>query len=250
MKEVYLILLIASALYISGCLETQNSPNTTVDVKNGSFIPSSISVPAGTTITWANHNGSSIKIVGEEGSFSSDDIPNGYKFRHTFLDPGTYQYHLEGAPSIKGTVVVTSKGASQSQGSNASNGNISGNTSGSAVGSAPGNESGNASPGPSGSPAKSVTIDLTAKNMAFSTSTITVPAGAQVTVNFDNQDSGVPHNLAVYETSSAKKSIFVGDIITGPKKTTYTFKAPSKPGTYFFRCDVHPSQMTGSFIVR
>jgi plastocyanin len=41
----------------------------------------------------------------------------------------------------------------------------------------------------------------------------------------------------------------VGDVITGPKKITYTFDAPEKPGTYFFRCDIHPTTMTGQFIV-
>jgi plastocyanin len=92
-------------------------------------------------------------------------------------------------------------------------------------------------------------VNLAAKNIAFNTSTITVPAGANVTVNFDNQDSGIPHNFAVYETSAAQNTIFKGEIVTGPKKTTYTFTAPDKPGTYFFRCDVHPTQMTGQFVV-
>jgi plastocyanin len=96
----------------------------------------------------------------------------------------------------------------------------------------------------------SVTIDLTAKNVAFNMNTITVPAGAEVTVNFDNQDSGIPHNFAVYTDSSASTSIFVGQVITGPKQTTYTFTAPSAPGNYFFRCDVHPVQMTGTFVVQ
>lgn len=94
-----------------------------------------------------------------------------------------------------------------------------------------------------------VTIDLVAKNIAFNMSTITVPAGANVTINFDNQDSGIPHNFAVYTDSSASTKIFAGEIITGPKTTTYTFKAPSSPGNYFFRCDVHPTQMTGTFVV-
>jgi plastocyanin len=95
-----------------------------------------------------------------------------------------------------------------------------------------------------------VTIDLVAKDIAFDKSTVTVPAGAQVTVNFDNQDSGIPHNFAVYTDSSAQASIFVGQIITGPKIATYTFPAPSTPGNYFFRCDVHPTRMTGTFIVQ
>ncbi len=94
-----------------------------------------------------------------------------------------------------------------------------------------------------------VTIDLMAKNLAFNTSTITVPAGANVIINFDNQDSGVAHNFAVYTDSSASTAIFKGDVITGPKMTTYTFIAPTTPGTYFFRCDVHPTTMTGQFVV-
>ncbi|MCE5338312.1 MAG: cupredoxin domain-containing protein [Methanomicrobiaceae archaeon] len=97
---------------------------------------------------------------------------------------------------------------------------------------------------------KTATVDLTAENIKFDKSTITVPAGAAVTVNFNNKDSGVPHNFAVYTDSSASQNIFKGDTVTGPATTTYTFTAPATPGTYFFRCDVHPQQMTGDFIVQ
>lgn len=99
-------------------------------------------------------------------------------------------------------------------------------------------------------PTKNVTINLSAKNVAFDTGNITVPAGAGVTVNFDNQDQGIPHNFAVYDTPAAANMIFKGDIIVGPRKIVYTFIAPTKPGTYFFRCDVHPTTMTGQFIVK
>jgi plastocyanin len=95
-----------------------------------------------------------------------------------------------------------------------------------------------------------VETPLTAKSMAFNKSAITVSAGAQVTINFDNQDSGIPHNFAAYTDSSASKSIFVGETITGPNQTTYTFTAPATPGSYFFRCDVHPTVMTGTFTVQ
>ncbi len=100
----------------------------------------------------------------------------------------------------------------------------------------------------SGAGNQSITVDLTAQNVAFDTSTIAVPAGAEVTVQFTNLDS-VPHNFAVYETSQANEPIFVGEIIN-EGTTTYTFTAPSQPGTYFFRCDVHPQTMTGDFIVQ
>ncbi|MGD1118510.1 MAG: cupredoxin domain-containing protein [Dehalococcoidales bacterium] len=95
-----------------------------------------------------------------------------------------------------------------------------------------------------------VTINLVAQNMAFDQSTITVSAGAQVTINFNNKDSGIPHNFSLYTDSSASKSLFIGQTITGPKTITYTFTAPATPGNYFFRCDVHPTIMTGTFAVQ
>jgi plastocyanin len=94
-----------------------------------------------------------------------------------------------------------------------------------------------------------VDVYLQAKNIAFNRSTISVPAGATVNVHFDNQDQGVPHNFAVYTNSQATDKIFSGTIITGVSQTTYTFTAPSTPGNYFFRCDVHPTVMTGTFTV-
>jgi plastocyanin len=108
-----------------------------------------------------------------------------------------------------------------------------------------------ASPTPGGSPAAgAVTVNLIADNFAFDTNTVTVPAGAQVTLNFTNRDPNIPHNFAAYTDSSAATPIFVGQVINGVSSTRYTFTAPSTPGTYFFRCDVHPTTMTGQFIVQ
>jgi len=102
-------------------------------------------------------------------------------------------------------------------------------------------------PPPAGT-GQSVTINITAENIAFDKTTITVPAGADVTIVFENKDR-VPHNVAFYETEAAAKAIFVGEVITGPKTISYRFTAPSTPGTYFFRCDPHRSRMTGDFVV-
>jgi len=95
---------------------------------------------------------------------------------------------------------------------------------------------------------KNVTIALVAEDMAFNTSTITVPAGSHVTVNFENRDKGVRHNFAVYDSSM--NEIFRGSLISGPKKTDYTFDAPEEPGTYRFQCDPHASFMNGQLIVQ
>ena len=95
-----------------------------------------------------------------------------------------------------------------------------------------------------------VSVDLIAQNIAFDKKTITVPAGASVTINFNNKDSGMPHNFALYTDSGAGTLVFKGDTINGPAATTYKFTAPTEPGTYFFRCDIHPTTMTGSFVVQ
>lgn len=94
-----------------------------------------------------------------------------------------------------------------------------------------------------------VALTLTAKNMAFDRSRLVAPAGSTVSLVFVNDDPGVPHNFALYSDETATTTIFRGAIITGRSTTTYTFTAPSTPGTYFFRCDPHPRTMTGSFVV-
>jgi plastocyanin len=105
-----------------------------------------------------------------------------------------------------------------------------------------------ATPSSSGN-GQTVPITLTAENFLFDKKTITVPAGSTVVMTFTNKDAGVPHNFALYTDTSASKKIFSGEIITGVKTVTYTFTAPSTPGNYFFRCDVHPTIMFGTFVV-
>ncbi len=93
-----------------------------------------------------------------------------------------------------------------------------------------------------------VQITLIAEGMAFDRAEIAVPAGSPVEMTFDNRDSGIPHNFSLYTDTSATTKVFTGEIITGPKTVTYTFTAPAEKGRLFFRCDVHPTMMTGVFV--
>jgi len=107
--------------------------------------------------------------------------------------------------------------------------------------------SGNVTPPPAET---HVVIELVARDIAFDKDTITVPAGVHVMIDFDNQDVGMPHNFALYTTPAATEPIFVGQIIDGPQRIIYPHFAAPPPGEYFFRCDVHPAQMTGTFVVQ
>jgi plastocyanin len=85
---------------------------------------------------------------------------------------------------------------------------------------------------------------ISARNNAFTEDTLSLPAGERSTIAFENAEA-VPHNVAIYEDDSAREPLFRGDTITGPETITYRVRA-LPAGEYFFRCDVHPTQMTGT----
>jgi len=84
--------------------------------------------------------------------------------------------------------------------------------------------------------------------LKFDLSVLEIPANVDVTILFINQDTGVPHNFSAYTDSSAKKALAVGEICTAPCQNSVTINVA--PGTYFFRCDIHPVQMTGKLVAR
>ncbi len=96
---------------------------------------------------------------------------------------------------------------------------------------------------------KGAALSVMAQNTAFDTSCLAAPANRPFTIQFMNMDPGVPHNVSIYTDSSATQALFTGEVVTGPTTTTYHVGA-LEPGTYYFRCDVHPTQMTGTFVVK
>ena len=109
---------------------------------------------------------------------------------------------------------------------------------------ASGSPTGSGSPGASTAPTGTV-LQQSALNIAFEVAALKAPAGADFTIQFENKDAGIPHNMEIKDASGA--SVFKGDIITGPAKATYIVKA-LPAGNYTFICTVHPN-MTGTLTV-
>lgn len=79
---------------------------------------------------------------------------------------------------------------------------------------------------------------ITAEGLAFDRDELEVPADMAFSLLFENRESA-PHNVAVYADESGSSPVFVGEIFGGPGSRVYELPAIA-PGTYLFRCDVHP----------
>jgi serine phosphatase RsbU (regulator of sigma subunit) len=70
---------------------------------------------------------------------------------------------------------------------------------------------------------------------------LAVRAGAEVVIWFENDDPGVPHNLAIYEDTGLRRSVFRGETTIGRVRREYRLTAPP-PGDYILRDELHPSR--------
>jgi plastocyanin len=85
------------------------------------FKPKVLTVPAGTTVSWVNHDIAAHTTTrnGGDDQFESGDMRMGRVFTHTFETPGTYSYICFYHPGMKATIVVTP--AASASGAGASN---------------------------------------------------------------------------------------------------------------------------------
>jgi outer membrane protein assembly factor BamB len=117
----------------------------------------------------------------------------------------------------------------------------------------PGDGTPTSSPAPSQSGGSSLQISTPAQGdgILFDTERLTAAAGAHVTLTYTN-GSAIPHDWHLFDGSNASApSIASTRINAGPDDVErVSFTVPSKPGRYYFQCDVHPALMTGFLIAR
>jgi plastocyanin len=91
------------------------------------------------------------------------------------------------------------------------------------------------------------TLHLSAQGIQFSTKELGAPAGRPFSIAFENNDTGISHNVDILDANNT--SVFKGAVVAGVFSETYHVPA-RKAGTYSFICDVHPNLMTGTLTVR
>jgi plastocyanin len=111
--------------------------------------------------------------------------------------------------------------------------------------------------GPACSPTSDATsLSITAPSGAaasgFDPTCLAVVPNASFTVAFDNKDSGVPHNWELFKDPAYATRVGGAsgptDVVTGVDQASYSVDALGA-GVYYFRCDIHPTTMTGQLIV-
>jgi len=81
--------------------------SSAVSIDNFSFSPATLTVKAGTTVTWTNRDDIPHGIASSNSAFKRSqalDTDDSYSF--TFTAPGTYQYFCYLHPHMVGSVVV------------------------------------------------------------------------------------------------------------------------------------------------
>jgi plastocyanin len=104
------------------------------------------------------------------------------------------------------------------------------------------------SPGAAPPPTAPVSVDpsaprVVARDLAFTTPAVSVPAGRPFELVFDNQEN-LPHNVAIQAPGGG--DLFTGDVFSGPAVRVYSVPA-LEAGSYKFICTVHP-EMVGELI--
>ena len=125
-KVLFVTLILVIAIVASGCSSTNttntttnpapvqvnnttiiNNPatvNYTVNIQNNAFNPSSIQIPAGSTVKWINLD--PVQHEAKGNVFDSGPLNQNSVFEYTFNQAGTYNYACAIHPSMQGTITV------------------------------------------------------------------------------------------------------------------------------------------------
>jgi plastocyanin len=101
-------MVVAVVLLAGLCFGAYAQQPATAEIKidNFSFGPATMTVPAGTTVTWINRDDIPHKVVSSDDEFKSKVLDTDEKFSYTFSKAGTYAYFCSLHPKMTGKIIV------------------------------------------------------------------------------------------------------------------------------------------------
>lgn len=75
-------------------------------IQNYTFSPETLTVMAGTTVTWVNHDQVPHTVVEKDQQFHSSALDTDDRYSFTFTTPGVYPYFCTLHPTMTGTITV------------------------------------------------------------------------------------------------------------------------------------------------
>ena len=78
-----------------------------ISINNFAFVPATLTVPVGGTVTWTNQDQEPHTVVAGDGSFRSPGLGTDATYSYTFPTAGSFDYTCSIHPFMHGTVVVT-----------------------------------------------------------------------------------------------------------------------------------------------
>jgi plastocyanin len=84
----------------------QAQETNAVVLKNFMFSPMSLTIKAGSTVTWKNLDGEPHTVVNDSGLFRSSALDQNDTYKYTFDKPGVYKIFCGIHPNMKETITV------------------------------------------------------------------------------------------------------------------------------------------------
>ncbi|HZX67949.1 MAG TPA: cupredoxin domain-containing protein, partial [Candidatus Elarobacter sp.] len=98
----------AAALVALLAAAPPSRPAAVVHIRDDAFVPASITVRAGESVTFINDDDDAHTATADNASWDSEGLNQGQKWVHAFAKTGKIAYHCTVHPMMHGTIVVRS----------------------------------------------------------------------------------------------------------------------------------------------
>lgn len=189
-----------------------------VNIAGNAFSPSTITVNAGSTVTWTNNDTVTHTATADDQSFVSGLLKKATSWAHTFATPGTFNYFCEIHPEMIGTVIAKAPDGSLPAAAPAPATVTTATPSATGTTSQAGSAGGSAATG-----------TITINDSGFTPSNFRIAVGGSLT--FANQGKAM-------HTVTAGNGSFDSDMIKSGGSWVHTF---TTVGSFTYSCILHPN---------